>query len=226
MALPFLQMARDHAESLASAIREYNATAVTPESGPTFRDLVKAGRESEASDKATKTAQKAYEDALTAVNDAKKTLAEIGAGLLGVELASVGADVTDEERDQARANRKELVSTLKVLIDSQNAEFAEWASSFEIPNVGTDKTQSLGTGGTARLRVWVDVVGPDYEERFKSLSDLKLATQKKDSVLPSVDVDKIRKAFEDASEETQKEGVTGEIADGWTVTVSPKSATA
>lgn len=225
MTLPFIKMAREHAESLVSALTEYNSTAVQPSEGPTFRDLVKRGREAGEQEESpeAKKAYASYEKALQAVNDVKKTLAGIGADLLGVDLESVGGDVTDEAKDEARSNRKELVATLKMLIESSDAEASSWAKSVEIPNVGSEKTMTLGDGGTARLRVWVDVVGPEgFSERYKSLSDFAVAAAKKDSGIPKPDVDKIRKAFEDASEEDQKNGISGEFADGWTVTVSPK----
>lgn len=227
MALPFITMAQEHATSLADALREYNETAVKPErEGPTRRDLERAAREAAETDPDNKDAvkaYKAYDAALAKVKEARNALAEIGAGILGVDLSEIGEEPTDEAKEAAREQRKELVATLKMLVESSDAKAAEWARNFEIPNVGSDKVQTLGEGGTSRLRVWVDVAGPDnFSQRYESLSALKLASQKKDSTLPKVDVDVIRKAYEDATEAEQKAGVTGEIADGWTVTVSPK----
>jgi hypothetical protein len=220
-------MAREHAETLATALREYNETAVKPErEGPTRRDLEKAAREAAETDPDNKEAVKAfkaYDAALAKVKEARNVLAELGAVLLGVDIAEIGEEPTDEAKETAREQRKELVGTLKMLTDSSDAEAAQWARNFEIPNVGSEKIQTLGEGGTSRLRVWVDVVGPnEFSERFESLSALKVASAKKDSKLPKVDVDVIRKAYEDATEAEQKAGVSGEIADGWTVTVSPK----
>lgn len=229
MSLPFAKLAKETAEAYRQTILEYNATVAAEEAtaGPTKRDLIKEAQrladEGGKTDvhKSAKSAADVYTKALQDLNAARTQLAVVGAESLGVEFDPTQAEVSDEAANEARQARKELVSVLKMLADTGDAEFA---NSFEIPNVGNDKTQTLASGGTSRLRVFVDVAGPDdFSERFESLSALKLASAKKDSPIPEVDVDRLRKAYEDATEEQRKEGISGSVKGGWTVTLTPKS---
>lgn len=223
MALPFVKLAKEAADVYRQLILDYNSTAVAEGAGPSKWDLIKEGERlaEEGQDKSAVDAKSVLDRAQTALNKARAGLAVIGAASLGVEFDADKAEATDEAKDEAKTARKELVAVLKMLADTGEQVYAH---AFEIPNVGSDRVTVLGTAGTSRLRLWVDVAGPDdFSERFKSLSDLKLASNSKTHVVPDgVDVDKIRAHYESQDEAAQKEGVAAEFADGWTVTVSPK----
>lgn len=181
---PVSQMLYDQIVAGIKEIEEANEVLLGDESGTSVRDIDKAFKAEDASDKIPADIMKAWTAYVKAAEKAKALQTEARnkyrVEVLGEE-EKAESSISDEDKDVLRDKRKVIMDAVTFLNNyakaNNKADVAEWSSSLEIPQVGRKATSSVGGPTVKRPRVFVKVNG----EVFDTFTQAAQALVKKDS---------------------------------------------